>query len=106
MSRDIKFRYVLKNKNTGKTSFRIESIETIEREGLKGIFDIENYDIITRDRFMGLTDKNGNDIYQGDRCFVDYNYLGTVIADFKNGTCNVSKYNLDKVTVMGNIHEN
>lgn len=65
----MKYRYVLKNKHTGKLHFKIYSLESIEKDGLKGLFDIENYEILSRDRFTGFTNKNEKDIYNNDTLF-------------------------------------
>ena len=45
----MKYRYVLRNIHTNKTHFKIYSLESIEKAGLKDLFDVENYEIISRD---------------------------------------------------------
>lgn len=53
----MKIKYILQNINTRDKHIKIYSLETIEKEGLKGLFDIENYRILKRLKSTGITDK-------------------------------------------------
>ena len=120
----MKFRYVLKNKHTQKIHFKWYKLESIEREGLKALFDVENYEIISRDRFIESIDKKGVEIYENDEIATvldeaikdsvlikGMNYeVGTVIyvnGGFHTGEDDdicIGLYS-SQVEVIGNIHE-
>lgn len=129
MNREILLRYVLKNKHTGKIHFKVYSIEQIEREGLKGLFDIDNYEILHRDQSTGLQDSNERTIFNGDSVnFTFFTYHEYEVEETKkgviwfNGTAfyfvektedNEINYLLDELTfdsksdieITDNIHE-
>lgn len=75
----MEYRYVLKNKHTGKLHFKHYSLTQIERQGLKLLFDVDNYEIISRDRGTGLKDnsKEKVKIFEGDT-LEGYYYNGVV----------------------------
>ena len=45
MKREILFKYIIKNVNTGVIHNKWYSLSQIEENGLKSLFDIENYEI-------------------------------------------------------------
>jgi len=65
MSREIKFRYRIKQYGTNEIFTIMLSIEEMENKtisSMKGPDDI----ILSRDRYTGRKDKNGNEVYEGD----------------------------------------
>lgn len=67
--REIKFRYIFRNKFTGITYrfyFTLEQLEHTELYKRSPIFHSEYYEIISRDQFVGLKDSKGNDLYERD----------------------------------------
>lgn len=58
-------------------------------------------------QFTGLTDKNGVKIFENDIINVPYNFIGNKTVEYLNEQCryNISNYNLSKIYVIGNIHE-
>jgi uncharacterized phage protein (TIGR01671 family) len=76
MSREIKFRYRIKQHGTGKLftfDFSIQQFETIAK--LKG----EKDTVLSRDQYTGLKDKNGKEIYEGD--IVRFEYYDEMVVD-------------------------
>lgn len=62
----IKIKYVLKNKNTGKIHYKKYTLSQIAHNGLRHLFDIDNYEIISKDKFTGKKTNKGEEIYEGD----------------------------------------
>lgn len=55
-------------------------------------------------QYTNLKDKDGREIFEGDKVLIGYNRLGVVEVQFQNGGYNVSKFDLSKVRVIGDIY--
>jgi YopX protein len=117
--REIIFKYVIKNKHTGVIYYKVYSLEQIEENGLKGLFDIENYDIIARLQYTGLNDKNKIRIFENDK--VNHWQYGECIVIWNRFSCSFQLHpfphtelistemfsHVDEYTfeVIGNVHD-
>lgn len=98
MQREIKFRAWVKKGGA------MADWETITKECDRfSLLKDQNFIFM---QYTGLKDKTGKEIYEGDILDIKYNYIGKVAVIFKRGEYNISRYNLDKCKVIGNIHEN
>ena len=64
--REIKFKWTLKNKNTGEIHSKIYTLNQLVDKPLHRQFDCYNYVIIGQGQYIGMSDKENNDIYGGD----------------------------------------
>jgi len=124
MKRDLKFRFVLRNKSLDRIEFKWYTLNQLEQNSLKELFNVEDYEIISRDQFTGLKDCNGVDIYEGD---YDQDHQVVVWCERRLGWslftydfptkefihCNCynceGNYELNEcfdIDIIGNIHQN
>lgn len=61
--REIKFRYVWQNEDTGSISMPIFSLYRIAANGLSGV---DRHVVIGVNQYLEITDRNGQEIYEGD----------------------------------------
>ena len=115
--REIKFRYVYKNIQTGEIRRQVFTIEAIE-QSMKSAWQPRMIEIIiARDLFIGLKDCKGQEIYEGDKVQFKYAnqkelYTGEVrwcisgweILTEHSGWFG-SRY-LERSEVIGNIYSN
>jgi len=112
----MKFRYILKNKNTGEAYKKIYTLNQIQKKGLSALFDLENYEIISVDLFVGLKDKNGIDIFQKDivshrnwsNRVVEYQnkYCRFILIDSQKREMKINDFEKEFIEVIGNAVEN
>lgn len=65
--RELKFRYMIKDRRTGKIATEIRTLEEFEQ----GLYftnypDARYYELISKDQFIERSDKDGKEIYEGD----------------------------------------
>jgi len=111
--REIKFRYVFKDKN-GELSMEEWSIEEIEEMELEDNHTIKNpfLEIVARLESTGLKDVNGKMIFEGDvigegyiRSDGDYKYGIRTVKWEKDGF-NLCQGGDDSWEIIGNVFEN
>lgn len=117
--REIKFRYVVKSKVTGKIHKVIYFLRQIEQVPLHKLSDVfgDGYELISVDPFTGIKDDDGNDIFVGD---IAKDYDGKIyeviwddfcfnLKDFYNSFHDYPSLAFSEnihVKVIGNVHEN
>lgn len=114
--REIKFRYVVKSKVTGKIHKVIYFLRQIEQLPLHKLSDVfrGQYELISTDPYTGIKDKNGDDIFEGDiiKGPFDFGPFGvkerTTEVYFHPHSGYQWHYWLDlsEIEVIGNVHEN
>lgn len=108
--KELKFRYVVKNKHTGRVYFKYYTLNQIEISGISSLFDIENYEIISRDRYHKvLSGLASVDIYEGD--LITHSLLEGMGEPTRHN-CNsevsfyANYYYYFNIKITGTIHEN
>ena len=114
MSREILFRAWHKKR---KKYYEVLHLHIDEFEGnwatCKGFSVVEQKDIHIQvqpeeciiEQYTGLKDKNGKKIFEGDIINVPYNLIGEVVVKFEKGAFNITRFNVPKLEIIGNIHE-
>jgi len=108
--REILFRFVFKNRETGEIRKEIFSLNEIQSGCAKLIYLLRNssLELIARDEFTGITDKNGKKIFENDIVKSDWGYgeLNTKVEFqdifFADNECTIS----ENIEVIGNIFDN
>lgn len=119
--KEIKFRYVVKSKVTGqihKVIYYLRQIEQLPLHKLSDVFGSQ-YELISTDPYTGIKDRNGADIFESDIVEIEF-YDGKSIysvmynengfrfsfVDAGNREYGYKQTGLEKIRVIGNIHEN
>jgi len=72
--RDIKFRYVWKNRTTNKMTIIVFDLQEIYSGNAVNDFDYDwkvKYELVSVDQCVGLTDKKGGQVYERDFVLID-----------------------------------
>jgi uncharacterized phage protein (TIGR01671 family) len=105
--RKIKFRAL--KKGTNKFIYGIPTYDLLYLFDDSNLDSPDNYEIDkeTLGQFLGIPDRDGVEIYEGDIINIPYNYIGDVIVKYEDlkAIYNISNYNLNRVAVIGNIHQ-
>jgi hypothetical protein len=77
--RDIKFRYVYQNIETGAFFCEYLTLENIEQSNENFKYRKQYFALVSRDEWTGLTGKDGVDVYENDLVKVLEHYEGDIL---------------------------